>query len=173
MSGMSGAMPGASTPVESILCPTVFVAVSTGGALGNGALIAPVLAVSALAVSTPASAIFGVAFGSLASGIGASPDGEAASWMNSCLLIGGSSMRRRLDRIAVTNWLSFCSICGGIVARLCVRRVCLAGEPHAHTARADAHIAVPERRRPGEGAGRARRHHRAAADLIRGRVRSG
>src|SRR6266540_515708 len=50
MSGMSGAMPGA---------------------------------------STPASAIFGVAFGSLASGIGASPDGEAASWMNSCLLIGG------------------------------------------------------------------------------------
>src|SRR2546429_3792729 len=147
MSGMSGAIPGAPTPAKSILCPTVFVAVSTGGASGNDALIASVLAVSALAASTPASAIFGVAFGSLASGIGASPDGEAASWMNSCLLIGGSSMRRRLDRIAVTNWLSFCSICGGIVARLWRRRGGLAGEAPHQKARSDAQETVLDRRR--------------------------
>src|SRR5262245_33192988 len=101
---MSGAMPGASTPAKSILCPTVLVTVSAGAASGNDVPVASVLALSVLAVSvlavsilavsvltapTPASAILGVTLGSLASGIGASPEGEAVSWMHSCLLIGG------------------------------------------------------------------------------------
>src|SRR5215475_8801552 len=107
MTGMSGAMPGASTSAKSILCPTVLGAISAGAASGNdaptgSALAVSVLAVSVLAVSvlarsvlaasTPASAILGVALNSLVNGIAASPDGDRVSGMNSCLLIGGSSM---------------------------------------------------------------------------------